>query len=603
MKAFRQILNILTRREKRQLGFLALWMLGIALLETIGVVSIMPFIAVVSNPEIINSNHVLHWLYTSLEMESQRQFLILLGVMVFILILVVNAANALVVWAQMRFTYMRNHSISTRLLTRYLREQWAFFLDRNSSELGKNILTEVGVVISGVLIPGLQLFAKATVSLFIIVTLFVVDPVLAAIAVSIVSGAYFLLYAAIKERLYRMGQSMVAANQQRYKIAYEALTAIKELKVLCREKAFIDIFSKHSLKFADSHAISQTLGTIPRYAMEVIAFGGIVLIILHVLMSRNDPSQAIALVALYAFAGYRLIPAAQVIYQAIANLRVNATALEILYQAVCREDRHTLEDIVDPARLEKLPLELEIRLDNISFRYPGAGENLIENENLVIPVRTTIGIAGQTGSGKTTLVDILMGLLKPDRGKIIVDGTPLAAGDLKRWQINFGYIPQAISLMDDTIAANIALGIPAERVDMDKVMAAARTANLHEFVATRLEAGYATRIGEGGVKLSGGQRQRIGIARALYHDPDILVMDEATSALDGITEHYIIDAIGNIARKKTILVIAHRLTTLKDCDTIYLMEGGRIVSQGTYDELMAENRQFRCMAKAASPQS
>jgi ABC-type multidrug transport system fused ATPase/permease subunit len=245
-----------------------------------------------------------------------------------------------------------------------------------------------------------------------------------------------------------------------------------------------------------------------------------------------------------------------------------------------------------------LRLTEQIELEDVHYAYPRAERPAARGVTLTIPARSTVGLVGGTGAGKTTTVDIMLGLLVPDRGTLSVDGIPITADNLRAWQRSIGYVPQQIFLSDDTVAANIAFGLKAEDIDQAAVERAARVAELHDFVLRELPDGYATKVGERGVRLSGGQRQRIGIARALYHDPDVLILDEATSALDNLTERAVMDAVHNLGRAKTIVMIAHRLSTVRECDTIFMLEGGRVVAEGSYDDLIETNRQFRALAGA-----
>jgi ABC-type multidrug transport system fused ATPase/permease subunit len=310
---------------------------------------------------------------------------------------------------------------------------------------------------------------------------------------------------------------------------------------------------------------------------------------------------------LYAFAGYRLLPALNNVYGELTKLRFSLPALDVLYNDI-QEIRSNIKTVTgpDPAPLE---VAVGISLENITFSYPKADKPALSNLSLQIPAKSTIALVGTTGSGKTTAVDLILGLLKPDTGRMLVDGLAIIEGEMidrksehlpaerkdivRKWQRALGYVPQQIYLADDTVAANIAFGIPEEDIDMDAVIRAANIAELHGFVDKELPRGYQTLVGERGVRLSGGQRQRIGIARALYHDPTVLIFDEATSALDNLTEHAVMSAVHNLSKAKTIILIAHRLTTVRSCDCIYMLEKGVIVGSGTYDELYAENLSFR----------
>ena len=391
------------------------------------------------------------------------------------------------------------------------------------------------------------------------------------------------------------------ASRERLLAATEVLQGIKDLKLLGRTHNYLRTFSRASHAFGRYEMQSGTISALPRYAMESIAFGGILLILLYLLSVRRDINQALPIMALYALAGYRLMPAIQQIFGGTAQLRFSLSSLGIL-QSELDELRNTADefDEGEPAA-EPLPLVGEIRVSGVSYRYPLAEQDALRNLNIAVQKNTTVGLVGSSGAGKTTLVDIVLGLLQPSAGAVLLDGKPIERRQLRAWRDCIGYVPQQTYLTENSIARNIALGLPEIEIDMARVETVARLANLHDFIASELPDKYATLVGERGVRLSGGQRQRIGIARALYHDPQILVFDEATSALDGITEDTIIAAIRSLAHTKTIILIAHRFSTIRDCDSIYVLDGGAVTDNGTYDELSARNEVFRSLGKIEHP--
>ncbi|PKP67594.1 MAG: ABC transporter ATP-binding protein, partial [Alphaproteobacteria bacterium HGW-Alphaproteobacteria-5] len=369
---------------------------------------------------------------------------------------------------------------------------------------------------------------------------------------------------------------------------------IKDVKLLGLEQTYLARYHTPSRRLGESASLGQVIGEMPRHLLEAIAFGGMILLAL-VLLARGSGQlvDVLPTLGVFAFAGLRMIPAMQQIYLALTQMRYIGAMLDNVH-------RDTVETGArSPRALPEVPvLRLGERLDlvEVSYAYPQAGRGVLQGLSLTIPARTTAGIVGGTGAGKTTAVDLILGLLAPDSGEIRVDGVPLTPGNLRGWQRTLGYVPQQIFLLDDTVAANIAFGIPPESRDMAAVERAARLAELHGFVTEELPQGYETMVGERGVRLSGGQRQRIGIARALYHDPDVLILDEATSALDTLTERAVMEAVANVAHAKTVIMIAHRLSTVKGCDTIFLLDRGRLAAQGSYADLVATNETFRRMA-------
>ena len=332
---------------------------------------------------------------------------------------------------------------------------------------------------------------------------------------------------------------------------------------------------------------------IPRLALEAIAFGGLLLTVLYLMLKSGNINNAVPMIALYAFAGYRLMPALQQIYNAIARIRFVTPALD----ALCN-DMDRLQPInLNNNNKDDLIFKKSITLSQVHYHYPNAPKMVLKDINLNIPARSTVALVGTTGSGKTTTVDILLGLLEAQQGNLKVDGRVINKHNLKTWQNSIGYVPQQIYLADDTVSANIAFGKNPEDIDQQAVERAAKIAELHEFVINDLPLKYQTEVGERGVRLSGGQRQRIGIARALYHKPQLLILDEATNALDNLTEEIVMKAVNNLSKDITIIIIAHRLSTVKECDNIFFLEKGELKAQGNFNELVKTNENFSLMTK------
>ena len=580
----RKMIELLSRRERVQLGLIFLAMLVMAFLETVSVASILPFLSVAADPSKIQTNAWLSWSYDALGFTSTNGYLLALAGTALLALLLSNASMAATHWAQIRFAAERNHSLSVGLLRHYLARPYSFFLHRNSADLGKNILAEVELVTGQLLMPCLQAGAKAVVALAIIALLVLFDPLLALVVTTVLGGAYGAIYLYVRRGLTRLGKERLAANSARYKAAGEAFGAIKDVKLLGKEDAFLARFASPSMGYVRAAATAMIIGDTPRYVLEAVAFGGVLVIAVYLILRGEGLQQTIPVLGLYAFAGYRLIPSLQQAFLGFSKLRFGAPALDNLHRELTRETAAPgakLADIQDSDRRRagQLPLGERLELDGITFTYSGAHKPTLRDISLTIEANSTIGIVGPTGAGKTTLVDIILGLLRPQFGEIRVDGTPLTEAHLRSWQNSLGYVPQHIYLADDTIARNIAFGIPNAQIDRRCVERATRIANIHAFVTQELPEGYDTVVGERGVRLSGGQRQRLGIARALYHNPSVLVLDEATSALDNDTEAAVMDAINALAGTRTILMIAHRLTTLRACDAILRLRDGRLESE------------------------
>ncbi len=593
----RKILQLLSPGERRSLYLLLPAIIVMGFLEVVGIASITPFLALVSNPAAVQENRWLVLVYDLLGFSTTDQFLIFLGVAALVVLTFSNAFAAFTTYHLTRFSYMRGYTLSKRLLERYLSQPYAFFLGRNTAHLGTSLLTEVQQVVTNIIVPGMKLIAKAIVTLFIVGLLFVVDPVLALTVTGSLGLIYGVLIVASRRKLRKIGKVRLAANRRRFKVAGEALSGIKDLKLLGREQLFIDQFSASARRYASTQSTGNLISNLPRYALETVAFGGIVLIVIYLLARGQEIGQALPLIGLYAFSAYRLMPALQQIFIGVTTIRFNMPALNLLHQELRGPD-----PVVQAERstLQALPFGRELALEGLTFSYPDTERPAVDNITIRIEAFSSVAFVGHTGSGKTTLIDVILGLLEPQAGALRVDGVVLTPEVLPNWQKSIGYVPQQIYLADDTVAHNVAFGIPKDQLDMAAVERAAKIAHLHDFIVQDLPQGYDTVVGERGIRLSGGQRQRIGIARALYHDPSVLILDEATSALDGVTEENVFAAVEALVGSKTIIMVAHRLSTVRDCDRIFLMDRGRVAAQGTYGELLATSETFRSMARATT---
>ena len=596
LETYRKILDLLTARERRRFYLLLglIMLMGVA--QMVGVASILPFLAVLAKPETVTGNSHLAQLNALFGFTEPRSFLMFLGGAVFVILVLTSLLKAVTQYAIFRFATMRGYSISRRLLAGYLARPYTWFLNRHSADLGANILTDVNKVIGQALVPAMRLLSQGAVVLFLVALLIVVNPIAAGVLALLLGGSYALIYAAVRNRLARVGARRHDANIERFQISGDAMGGIKDVKVLGLEASYIRRFSRPAREIAEADALNAVVGEVPRYVLEAVAFGGLLLFVLFLLATGNGSlGDIVPMLGVYAFAALRLFPALQQVYTSFAALRFSRPTLDKLHEDMIEIGLADPEAPAAAAPRRKLHLAEALALEDVHYRYPAAEREALAGVDMTIPARSSVGIVGGTGAGKTTVVDVILGLLRPERGALKVDGTPVEGADLRAWQNSIGYVPQQIFLTDDTVSANIAFGLDPKDVDPAAVERAARVAELHDFVTRELSQGYDTEVGERGVRLSGGQRQRIGIARALYHDPDVLILDEATSALDNLTERAVMDAVRNLGRAKTVIMIAHRLTTVRNCDIIFMMERGRVVAEGSYDELLARNRGFQAM--------
>ncbi|MBK5927846.1 hypothetical protein CCR87_10985 [Rhodobaculum claviforme] len=600
METWRKAWSLLNAREKRN----ALLVLAVAVLaaatSTAMVGAVMPFLAVLSDPGRIATTPALAWLYDRLGFRSAYGFLMMLGVGALAVIIVATAMQMLSTYAVARFAQMRVHSLSHRLMARYLGQPYEFFLDHHSGDMGTRVLAEAGEVVSRCLRPAAVIVTSLLTILALLAFLLWVSPGVSIVAFAVLGGSYGLVYAITRARLRKLGVARAAANAERFRMASEALGGVKDIKLLGREAAYVDRFRVPSQRLAKVDVKIQLLSQLPQLVIQAVAFGGIILLCLVLVRASDfEGGEAIGaivpLLGVFALAGQRMMPELSRLYGSIAVMQSGRAVVDLVHADLVRGDGRPLPRV----RVGGLGLRQEMRLDAISYRYPNAERPGVEGISLTVRAGERIGIVGSTGAGKTTLADIVLGLLRPQSGWIVVDGQVVDDSRVRAWQESVGYVPQDIFLTDSSVRENIALGVPPEEIEDERVQRAARIASLDTFVREQLPEGYDTRVGERGVRLSGGQRQRIGIARAMYHDADLIVFDEATSALDNLTERDVMTAINALPGDKTILMIAHRLSTVKVCDRIVVLDQGRLVAVGPWEELLATSPEFRRIAEVA----
>ena len=590
MNTLKKTIYILTLSGKKNAIIMIILILIMAVLDMIGVASIFPFIGVITNPNLVETNIYLSYFYkftSSFGIRSIEQFIFVLGIIVFMILMISLTFRAFMAYLQARFTLMREYIIGKRLIEGYLRQPYSWFLNKNSADLSKNILSEINHVIHQTVVPMMILISQSAIAFALIILLLFVDANLTIIIALVLAISYLLIFRFVKNILSRIGFERFQANTKRFQVITEAFGSIKETKVRGLEQVYINRFAEPAKIYAINQSFAQVISQLPRYFIEGIVFGGMIILLLALMARGGNFSNIIPVLTLYAFAGYRLIPALQQIYYSNTQLSFSESSLDSLYKDLIK--LNTIEK--EEGKTKIIPFTKVIKFNHIYFNYNDNKNTTLEDINITIPVFSKIGIVGPTGCGKTTLVDIMLGLLYPQKGTLTVDETVINNYNKRSWQKIIGYVPQQIYLADDSLAANIAFGVDKSNIDQNALKQASIIANLHDFVTTELTEGYDTIIGERGVRLSGGQQQRIGIARALYNNPDILILDEATSALDIQTEKVIIKSIENLKKKITIIHITHRLHTVINYDKIFLIEKGKIAAQGNFDQLML-NKNF-----------
>ena len=589
---------LFNRRDKIYFFLLILGMITAALIEVLSIGIIPAFMGLVMQPEKILEYSSCKF-FNDIIGNIDARNLLLWGCIVLIIVFTIKTAFLFILYNfQVRFVQNRRLRLSRRLFSAYMNASYAFHLQHNSSELFRNIIQEVNPIVMNVVMPLLMLIMGGSIMTMIFVMLLLVNPFTALISILFLgaAGGGFLLLT--KNRLNMLSQIAQEYRMRVVKSIRQGLGVIKELRILRREKNFIEDLDKNIYSLIKAERFQFVANKITSPYLEFVAVLSLLTVMLIMLLSGGQAQSLAPTLTLFAISFVKLKTCISQIVTNVNSIRVGMVSVSTIYF-----DLKLLEQSIKrlslgsaaPDSLNHKRFSREIHVENISYRYPGCESFALKNINLCLTKGSCIALVGRTGSGKTTLVDVILGLLDPESGIIKTDGVDIHE-DIVAWQTNIGYIPQFIYLTDDTIRRNIALGVDEAKIEEKKIREALRIAQLEEFV-NELPDGLDTVVGERGAKLSGGQRQRIGIARALYHRPDLIIMDEATSALDNATEKAVIDAVNQLRGEKTIVMIAHRLSTIQNCDTLYFLDNGKIEMCGSYTELMNSHSGFRSMAQ------
>lgn len=596
LQTIRKILAILSSKERRYLVIVFGGMLVMGVTKMAGIGIVVPFVAVIANPGIIQTNSILQWTYSVFGFTSANSYLVFLAVVMLAILLIANTLTIFISWNITRFTLVLQRRLAARLLDDYLHQPYENLLNRNSADTGKNILNVTGSFTKGALNGMLTTLNQTITVLFIVGFLVWLSPAIALGAAVAFGGTYLLIYGALRGLLLRLGQRRLEATTARFKSVYEAFGSVKEVKVLGREKHFTNRHIDAANKMVRVSLITALANQVPRYLIQCLAYVFTLGAIIYLIASDDHAATSIPTVSAFAVGAYRLLPMLQQIYVGFAGLRLKQADVDTLYTDLVVHRAGHSGTTKESKDTQYLPFKQGIHVHNLTYHYPRAKKPALDNISLAIPRNSFVAFTGHTGAGKTTLVDIILGLLAPSSGQVCIDKTPITPHNLRSWQANIGYVPQEIYLTDASVANNIAYGLPPKLIDYKAVERAARIANIHHFITDDLPNGYNTFVGERGVRLSGGQRQRIGIARALYHDPSVIVLDEATSALDNETERRIVNELDAMRGGRTLIVIAHRLTTVQKCHTVFLLDNAKIAASGTYDELVQNSAAFGHLA-------
>lgn len=568
----------LDRRTKLRVTAIVLMMFVGAGLEAMSVGLIMPFIALLNNPNSVLEHKISRWAYGALNMASPQEFVMWSAGALLFFFVIKNAYLALTLYFQLRFVYKRQILLSRRLFQAYMQSPYIFHLRHNTAELTGNVIHEVVAVCHNVTCQSLMLISELMVIAVLTTVLLFVDFTTTLAAVSLMGGLAYVFFRVVRNKTSKLGELYQYHHDQIYKWVAQAFGSIKETKLLGCESYFVNAFTDNFRWYSYSQRYLGMVSLIPRLFIETLAVVGMLTIAIVMLLQGHLVRSLLPTLALFAVAAYRVMPSFHRIVGMVTMIRYFVPAVNVVYR-----DLKLLENIgssavgsfKDSRTDARIPFEQSIELRGVVYQYPETNSPAIEGVSLIIPKGRSVAFVGATGAGKTTLVDIMIGLLKPTEGEVLVDGKNIH-DDLAGWQRNIGYIPQTIYLCDDTIRRNVAFGLPDDKINDDQVWSALEAAQLKAFVNS-LPHKLDTYVGERGARLSGGERQRIGIARCLYHDPEVLVLDEATSSLDTETEQEIARAVETLTENKTLIVIAHRLSTIRNCDAICELCDGKLI--------------------------
>lgn len=597
IKFIKELFFLLTPKQRKNFYFLQVLVVVMSFMEILGVASIIPFMTLVGDISQLQRDTYAAKVYQLTGLNSELQFVFFVGVGVLIMLLIASLISMYTTWKISMFSTRVGAEISSKLFNHYLKQDWLFHTTSSTAQLTKKVAVEASRVAIGVVMPLMHMNARVVMASFMILTIFIYDPLVAMIGFIIFAFSYFVLFKSVRSILHRNGVAISDVNEKRFRLMNEGFGGIKDVLLLGRDFDFINRFVKTSDVLAYSQGVNTTLTQVPRYLMELVTFGSMIALVLYLIINHEgDLGVILPILSVYALAGFKLLPSFQLIYTSLARIKSNSPG----FTSIRRDLINSLntEEITNQIERTYLYPKKQLELQDITFTYPGNEEPAIHKLNISIPVNSVVGIVGPSGSGKSTLIDILLGLINPDEGKLIIDDDVINENNRRSWQNSIGFVAQDIFLSEGSIAENIAFGVQSDQIDLNKVKQTLKLAHLTELVQSYKD-GIHTKVGERGVQLSGGQCQRVGIARALYHNAEVLVFDEATSSLDGLTEKMIMEAIHNFSGRKTIIMIAHRLKTVEKCDKIFFLEEGRLTDSGTYKELIESNEHFKRMAAHA----
>lgn len=589
LSIIRSIYSVLTSEQKTKMLLMQFFFVFSAVVQVVGIASIAPFIGIISSPESIQTSKILSFLYEAGGFQSNHSFIVGFALLSISMICISNLVSALTMWLQIKFSIYIGSALQHRLFQKYLFKDYLFHKNNNYTQLISTISADAPRFIYLVIQPYLMMCSQLFIAAIILIGLLFLDPFVAVGSAVIVGGAYLITYWLIKKSLNRHGNIVTQRNRLIQSIMSEAFIGIKDIKLNALESKYTNAYREANKRGLDSSAYITLSGDLPRYAIETVSFGAILLFAILLLNSNTDTASVVSILSVYALAGYKLLPTMQQMYKSISSISANGSVAIFLNQQLNLEDTQR-----KPITVAPIQEVTNISLEKITYTYPNTKKPALINIDVTFTKGRLNTIAGASGSGKSTLADIVLGLLSPDAGTLLIDGKKAEGDHLVSYQQSIGYVPQHIFILDGSVIANVAFGVPPDQVNRDKVIEALRKANAMDFVE-KLPKSLDTNLGQDGKILSGGQRQRIGIARALYRNNKVLILDEPTSALDIESEHDLMQLLNQLKHECLIVVISHRPAAIKLSDQIVMIGGGEVIANGSYDDLYANNQPFRLM--------
>lgn len=567
-------LNFILNKKQKSRVIILLFMIIIgALLETLSVSMILPIIQAVVEPNAFETNKMIIVISDLCKIKSLDDFVIMMIIMLIAVFFIKNLYLLFMYYVQHTFVTNNQYRTSGIFLQNYLNKPYEFFLNADTSDMLRTIYSDTGSVFT-LILECIQFLTEAVVAIFLCTALLFIDFWMTVAIAGILFGVSAVTAMAIKPNLKRIGEESRVRQSKMYKCILQSITGIKDVKIFAKENAFLETYKQQGKRYYRLTRNYNVCSNIPKLLIETICISTILAYLAVMILLGHSVANMLPQLSAFALAAARLMPSASRMNTYLANISYYQPALDYVYENVKMPQNQYDMERIEERQVQILPLSGTIQLFDINYRYPNSERYIFKDAQMEIPVGKSVGIIGSSGAGKSTIVDIMLGLLQPEKGNVTIAGESVFkyyAG----WLANIGYIPQTINLMDDSIRANIAFGIPEAKISDERIWEVLEEAQLKEFIE-QLPEGIETVVGERGVRLSGGQRQRIGIARALYHNPELLILDEATSALDNDTEAAIMDAINRFHGRKTMLIIAHRIKTIENCDMIYRVEDGKI---------------------------